>query len=309
MASLEDRTRFEPAEVEPRISARWLEAGSSHPEPEGTPTENYSIAIPPPNVTGALHMGHALNGSIQDTLIRYHRMRGPAREVDLRHRPRRHRDAAPGREGCCEPRAPTARSSAARRSSSASGSGASSTAAQIIEQFKRLGAGLRLRRRALHARRGATRAPCSRSSSTLYEQGLHLPRQLHGQLGPGPALGDLRPRGRGARGDRHALLDRLPARGRLGRGGRRDRAPGDDARRHGGRRAPRRRALRGTSSARRRSCRSSGARCRSSPTTTSRPTSAPAALKITPGHDPNDFEIGRRHGLARDQRDRRGRPA
>ncbi|MEA2390600.1 MAG: valyl-tRNA synthetase, partial [Solirubrobacteraceae bacterium] len=42
----------------------------------GTADENFSIAIPPPNVTGVLHMGHALNGSIQDTLIRYHRMRG-----------------------------------------------------------------------------------------------------------------------------------------------------------------------------------------------------------------------------------------
>src|ERR1700712_1528076 len=74
--SLKDRKRFEPSEVEPRIVARWLESGLFHPEPEGTPDENYSIAIPPPNVTGALHMGHALNGSIQDALIRLNRMRG-----------------------------------------------------------------------------------------------------------------------------------------------------------------------------------------------------------------------------------------
>jgi valyl-tRNA synthetase len=76
MTSLQDRTRFEPTEVEPRIIERWLRSGLHHPEPEGTAAENYSIAIPPPNVTGALHMGHALNGSVQDTLIRYHRMRG-----------------------------------------------------------------------------------------------------------------------------------------------------------------------------------------------------------------------------------------
>jgi valyl-tRNA synthetase len=76
MTSLQERTRFEPAEVEPRIVERWLQAGLHHPKPEGTADENYSIAIPPPNVTGALHMGHALNGSIQDLLIRYHRMRG-----------------------------------------------------------------------------------------------------------------------------------------------------------------------------------------------------------------------------------------
>ena len=73
---LESRTRFEPAEVEPRIAARWLQSGLFHPEPEGEAGENYSIAIPPPNVTGSLHMGHALNGSIQDVLIRYHRMAG-----------------------------------------------------------------------------------------------------------------------------------------------------------------------------------------------------------------------------------------
>jgi valyl-tRNA synthetase len=71
-----DRTRYDPAETESRVFARWFESGRFHPEPEGTAAENYSIAIPPPNVTGALHMGHALNGSIQDTLIRHHRMRG-----------------------------------------------------------------------------------------------------------------------------------------------------------------------------------------------------------------------------------------
>src|SRR3954452_19031542 len=73
---LEDRTRYDPGESEARVFARWLESGRLHPEPAGTAAENYSIAIPPPNVTGALHMGHALNGAIQDTLIRYARMRG-----------------------------------------------------------------------------------------------------------------------------------------------------------------------------------------------------------------------------------------
>ena len=76
MTDLRDRTRYEPSEVEPRVTSRWLDSGLHHPEPEGTAAENYSIAIPPPNVTGALHMGHALNGSIQDTLIRLNRMRG-----------------------------------------------------------------------------------------------------------------------------------------------------------------------------------------------------------------------------------------
>jgi valyl-tRNA synthetase len=47
-----------------------------HPPAEGTAAENYSIAIPPPNVTGSLHMGHAYQDAVMDTLIRVHRMRG-----------------------------------------------------------------------------------------------------------------------------------------------------------------------------------------------------------------------------------------
>jgi valyl-tRNA synthetase len=70
------RTRYDPSEAEPRVFERWEGSGLFQPEPEGDPAENYSIAIPPPNVTGALHMGHALNNSMQDALIRLHRMRG-----------------------------------------------------------------------------------------------------------------------------------------------------------------------------------------------------------------------------------------
>jgi len=75
-SDLRARTRWEPGEVEPRLVRRWLESGLFHPAPEGTAAENFSIAVPPPNVTGSLHMGHALNGAVQDTLIRHARMRG-----------------------------------------------------------------------------------------------------------------------------------------------------------------------------------------------------------------------------------------
>ena len=75
-SDLEAKTRYDPSEVEPRIVQVWLDSGLFHPEPVGDPSENYSIAIPLPNVTGVLHMGHALNNSIQDCLIRYHRVRG-----------------------------------------------------------------------------------------------------------------------------------------------------------------------------------------------------------------------------------------
>ena len=73
---LEAKTRYEPAEVERRLFGEWIESGYFHPEAVGEPDENFTIAIPPPNVTGALHMGHALNGSMQDALIRMNRMRG-----------------------------------------------------------------------------------------------------------------------------------------------------------------------------------------------------------------------------------------
>ena len=73
---LEERTRYEPGDVEPRVFAEWRRAGIFHPNPEGDASENFSIAVPPPNVTGSLHMGHALNAAIQDLCIRVARMRG-----------------------------------------------------------------------------------------------------------------------------------------------------------------------------------------------------------------------------------------
>jgi valyl-tRNA synthetase len=73
---LEQTTRYDPAEVEGRIFERWMAGGYFHPPAAGTPDENFSVAIPPPNVTGALHMGHALNGAMQDAIVRMRRMQG-----------------------------------------------------------------------------------------------------------------------------------------------------------------------------------------------------------------------------------------
>ncbi|HEY1450353.1 MAG TPA: valine--tRNA ligase [Solirubrobacteraceae bacterium] len=75
-SELHERTRWDPADAEPRLVARWLSSGLFHPEPEGTAEENWSLAIPPPNVTGSLHLGHGLVLSIEDVLVRYHRMLG-----------------------------------------------------------------------------------------------------------------------------------------------------------------------------------------------------------------------------------------
>jgi valyl-tRNA synthetase len=65
-----------PADAEPAVKARWDASDVFHAEPVGDDRTTYSIVIPPPNVTAALHLGHALNNTLQDVLIRYHRMRG-----------------------------------------------------------------------------------------------------------------------------------------------------------------------------------------------------------------------------------------
>jgi valyl-tRNA synthetase len=64
---------YSPADIESRIYARWEASGAFAPSAHG---RAYSIVIPPPNVTGTLHMGHAFQDTIMDALIRYHRMRG-----------------------------------------------------------------------------------------------------------------------------------------------------------------------------------------------------------------------------------------
>lgn len=68
-------TKFSPAEVEDKWYQYWMEKGFFHSEPNEA-KEPYTIVIPPPNVTGVLHMGHMLNNTIQDVLVRKARMEG-----------------------------------------------------------------------------------------------------------------------------------------------------------------------------------------------------------------------------------------
>ncbi len=68
---------FDPAAVEGRISARWEAEGAFRAgRPERAGAQAFCVVIPPPNVTGNLHMGHALNNTLQDILCRYWRMKG-----------------------------------------------------------------------------------------------------------------------------------------------------------------------------------------------------------------------------------------
>ncbi|HBH04568.1 MAG TPA: valine--tRNA ligase, partial [Candidatus Rokubacteria bacterium] len=73
MAEIPDR--YEPSAVEARWYPMWEERGYFRANP-AAPGEAFSVVIPPPNVTGSLHMGHALNNTLQDVLVRMKRMDG-----------------------------------------------------------------------------------------------------------------------------------------------------------------------------------------------------------------------------------------
>ncbi|WP_430393556.1 valine--tRNA ligase [Congzhengia minquanensis] len=75
MVSNEINKTYNPKEVEERLYNTWVEKGYFTPTPDKT-KEPFTIVIPPPNVTGQLHMGHALDETLQDILIRYKRMAG-----------------------------------------------------------------------------------------------------------------------------------------------------------------------------------------------------------------------------------------
>ncbi|MBC7955494.1 MAG: class I tRNA ligase family protein, partial [Cytophagales bacterium] len=66
---------FEPAAIEAKWAPLWVASGVYEPTLDAT-KPSFSIQLPPPNVTGTLHMGHAFNQTIMDSLTRYHRMKG-----------------------------------------------------------------------------------------------------------------------------------------------------------------------------------------------------------------------------------------
>ncbi len=73
MSNATPSTSYEPQVMEPKITAQWLNSDAFKPNDA---KESYSITLPPPNVTGSLHMGHAFSGTIQDILVRWQRMQG-----------------------------------------------------------------------------------------------------------------------------------------------------------------------------------------------------------------------------------------
>jgi valyl-tRNA synthetase len=67
---------YQPQDIEQRLYAKWEAEGCFPPRAEDDGQPPYCIVIPPPNVTGTLHMGHAFNNTVMDTLVRFHRMEG-----------------------------------------------------------------------------------------------------------------------------------------------------------------------------------------------------------------------------------------
>ena len=67
---------YDPSQIEDRLYAEWMEKGYFAPKASKKGKGTYTIVIPPPNITGQLHMGHALDNTLQDILIRYKRMQG-----------------------------------------------------------------------------------------------------------------------------------------------------------------------------------------------------------------------------------------
>ena len=242
---LEQRTRYDPADVESRVFERWEEAGIFHPEPEGNGgRELLDRGAAAQRHRGAAHGPRAerLDPGHADPASRACRASAPSGSsapttpgIATQAQVEKALDGGGHDQGGARPRRVrrarlgVARASTARRSSS---------------QFKRARGVARLRRRALHDGRRLRSARSPRCSSRLYEKGLDLPRQLHGQLGPGHrARRSPTSRSSSARSRTRSTTIDYPLGVRLGVDDGRDDAPRDDAGRHRGRGEPERRAL------------------------------------------------------------------
>ena len=234
---------YKPAGVESRWQETWEAEGLYAAGAGATRDESYVICVPPPNVTGELHMGHALNGSIQDVLVRWHRMRGyrtlwqPGYDhAGIATQNVVEKQLAPG--GLT--RHDLGREAFVERT----WEWLEQTGRTIMGQYRRLGASLDYGRERFTMDEGYVAGGDDVLRSAL-GAGLDLPREPDRQLVPVPPDGDLRPRGRARRHGRRAHLRPLPVRGRRRSRRHRDRdgATGDDSRRRRRRRAPGRPAL------------------------------------------------------------------
>ena len=76
MKAIELEKTYNPKDFEDRVYTAWEDGGHFKPRDADPGVKPFVVVIPPPNVTGVLHMGHGLNNSLQDIVVRYHRMKG-----------------------------------------------------------------------------------------------------------------------------------------------------------------------------------------------------------------------------------------
>ena len=222
-------TTYDPRSVEERWYQYWLDEGFFHAEPGGE-REPFCIVIPPPNVTGILHMGHALNNTMQDVLVRWRRMRGdntlwvPGTDhAGIATQARVERQLA--EEGLTKD--DLGRDQFLERV----WAWKEQYGGTIIRQLKRLGASCDWQRERFTMDEGCSTGGAGGVPAPV-RQGTDLPGQLHHQLVPPLPYHHLRHRGRAFRGTGNPDLYPLSRAGR----GRRYRCghhpPGDHAGRH-----------------------------------------------------------------------------
>ena len=208
-------TRYDPHGVERRWQEAWEAEGLYGAGAGARRDETFVICVPPPNVTGELHMGHALNGSMQDCLIRWHRMRG----FDTLWQPG-YDHAGISTQNVVEKQLiaeGTSRQEIGREAFlERTWAWLESTGKVIMGQFRRLGCSLDYSRERFTMDDGYVDAVMT-YFVRLWEARLDLPREPDRQLVPLPPDRDLRPRGRARRDGRRAHLRALPVRRRLRR--------------------------------------------------------------------------------------------
>ncbi len=293
---------YQPADIEGRMSRIWEESGAFKAgRPERRDAKPFTIVIPPPNVTGSLHMGHALNNTLQDILCRFERMRG--RDV-LWQPGTDHAGIATQmvvERQLMERQEPGRREMGRDKFLERVWEWKAESGGVIVNQLKRLGASCDWSRERFTMDEGLSRAVV-KVFVELYRQGLIYKDKRLVNWDPKlqTAISDLEVEQVEVKGSLWHL--RYPLEGDVQSGRshnlhrRRDHAARDDARRQRGRGASRRRALHDLVG-KHVILPLVGRRIPIVADEYSDPEKGSGAVKITPAHDFNDFEVGRRHNL------------
>ena len=234
--------QYDPAAIEADLYHRWLDAGLFRADASRR-DRRFVVMMPPPNVTAVLHVGHGLNNTVQDVLVRFERMRG------------RNTLWLPGTD-----HAGIATQNVVERMLAKEGqtrfdlgrerfeervwAHVKETGGTILEQLKAIGASCDWSRTYFTLDPGAL-GRRARGVRPAVREGPHLPRALHHQLVPALPHRPLRRGGGEGGGRREDLAPEVPAGRRQRLRHRRHDAPGDDAGRHRRGGASRRRALHG----------------------------------------------------------------